>query len=59
MDTLSSLANRFKEPSSWSGLGALFLLLHLNVDPGMVQSISLVGAGLAGIIAILVPEVKK
>ena len=62
MDTkviIARLANRFREPSSWAGLTGLFLLLGLHVDPGLVQSVSLAGAGVAGIVSFFLPEKKS
>ncbi len=58
MNALASLAARFKEPSSWAGIGSMLALLHLNLDPGLVNSVTLIGAGLAGLVAFFVPEKK-
>ncbi len=58
MDLLASLAARFKEPSSWAGIGSVLAVLHLNLDPGLVNSIAMIGAGVAGVIAFIVPEKK-
>lgn len=56
---LRNIALRFKEPSSWAGLAGLVALLGISVDPGLMQSAAMVGAGLAGIAAILIPEDTK
>lgn len=57
--TISKLANRFKEPSSWAGLAALAALLGVNVDAGVIQDIGLIGAGVAGLVAFFLPEKKS
>ena len=54
--TISGLAARFSEPSSWAALGGLLLMVHINVDPGLLKSIGLAGAGLSGILAFFLPE---
>jgi hypothetical protein len=50
------IANRFKEPSSWAGISGLAILVGYHLDASVAQSIALVGAGLAGLIAFFVPE---
>jgi hypothetical protein len=55
---IARLANRFKEPSSWGGMAGLFVLLGMQLDPGLVQSIATAGAGIAGIVAFFLPEKK-
>jgi hypothetical protein len=55
-EAISHLAARFKEPSSWAGLTGIALMLHISVDPGILQSGSLIGAGIAGIVAFFLPE---
>ena len=54
--TIAKLAARFKEPSSWAGIGALAMLAGVHLDPSMTQSIMYVGAGVAGIVAFFIPE---
>ena len=49
------LINRFKEPSSWAAITAL-IVGALPTLAGSEQSIGLLLAGLAGVIAILVSE---
>jgi hypothetical protein len=56
MKYVSSLAERFKEPSSWAGLAGIVALVGLNVDPGLLQAAVYVGAGLCGVIAFFAPE---
>jgi hypothetical protein len=57
-EIIARLANRFKEPSSWGGMAGLFVLLGMQLDPGLVQSIATAGAGIAGIVAFFLPEKK-
>ena len=58
MKMIKNLAERFKEPSSWAGLAGLAVLVGFNLDPNLLQSIVYVGAGLAGLGAVLLPEGK-
>ena len=51
-----ALINRLKEPSSWSGFGLLFAAF--GVPTGTYQLIAQVGMGLAGLVAVAVPEGK-
>lgn len=55
-NSLKALAKRFQEPSSWAGLAGLVALMGLHLDPGAVQSLTLLGSGIAGLLAILLPE---
>lgn len=45
------ILERLKEGSSWAGLGALLLVLGVNVDAELLQYISYAGSGLAGVAA--------
>lgn len=53
---IAHLAARFSEPSSWAGLMGGAALLGIHLDPGLMQSITFVGAGAAGIVAFFLPE---
>ncbi len=53
---IAMLARRFKEPSSWAGIAGLAVSLGYHLDPSVSQSITFVGAGIAGLIAFFVPE---
>jgi hypothetical protein len=48
--------NRLREPSTYSGLAALLLALGLNLPGGLLEAVTQLGIGLAGIISILLPE---
>lgn len=52
-------ADRMKEPSSWAGLAPLLALGGYNLDPGAAQFVAYIGAGLAGIASIVLPEGSK
>lgn len=52
-----ALVNRLKEPSSWSGFGLLFAAF--GVPMGTYQLITQIGMGLAGLVAVAVPEGQK
>lgn len=56
---ISGLANRFKEPSSWAGLGTLIALAGLNMSPIELGYIVNIGVGVAGLVAFFMPEKAK
>lgn len=56
--TLSHVAARFKEPSSWAGLAPLLVLLGLHLDPGVIQDVVYIGTGAAGLLAFFLKEAK-
>ena len=58
-DTIIMLANRFKEPSSWAGLGAIFALVGLHMSAVEVGYIVNIGVGVCGLLAFFLPEMKK
>lgn len=47
---------RMKEPSSWLGVGVFLGYLGWHVDPGVMQNISLIGTGLCGLLAFVLPD---
>lgn len=55
---LKSIAARFSEPSSWAGLAGILGMLGVNAPSGVVQAASMIGAGVAGLVAFFVPEGK-
>jgi len=57
MEALGMLAARFKEPSSWAGLAMGATMLGMNVNPGILQGVTYIGAGICSILAIVLPEV--
>lgn len=48
------IANRLREPSTWAGVS--MLMLAFGVPAGVGEALAQVGAGLAGLAAILMPE---
>jgi hypothetical protein len=56
---LSSILGRFSEPSTYSSLAALLGVFGLSIPPGVVQSVALVGTGVAGLVGFFLPEAKK
>ena len=55
---VAGLANRFKEPSSWAGLGALMALAGLHMSATEVGYIVDIGMGASGLLAFFLPEKK-
>lgn len=53
---LTVLVNKFAQPSSWAGLGALLALLGINVPDSTIALIAQVGAGVCGLAAIVINE---
>lgn len=55
-----SLIQRFTEPSSWAGLSGiltpLLLVFGVSADPGLWTSVGYLGAGVAGVLAVLLKE---
>jgi hypothetical protein len=50
------LIARLREPSTYAGLAALLASFGLSLDAGLVQSIALLGTGLAGVVAAFMPD---
>ena len=48
--------DRAKEPSSWAGVGAIAAMLGHSLSDTAVAGIVVIGSGVAGAIAILLPE---
>lgn len=55
---ISWLGARLREPSTYAGLGILLAAFHLANSSDWVSAIASIGAGVGGIIAILLPETK-
>ena len=47
---------RLQEPSTYASLAALSALAGLQIEPGIVQNITMAGAALAGIAGVALPE---
>lgn len=50
---MQKIVKRFKEPSTWAGLGVLAALFGGQVSP---DQISQIGGGVMALLAIFVPE---
>ena len=53
---VSWIASRLKEPSTWAGIAAGLAALGVNLDPGLVKYVTMIGMGLGGVLAFLLPE---
>lgn len=53
---ISSIAARFKEPSSYAGIAAALAVAGIHIDQGLWQYVVYVGAGLSGIVSFFLPE---
>lgn len=56
LSLVSSLADRFKEPSSWSVIFTTLAAVGVTVPSGLTQSLALGGAGIAGILGFFLAE---
>jgi hypothetical protein len=56
LDILKFADARLREPSTWAGLATLLGMLHLSVDPGLWQTVTLWGTVGAAGLAILLNE---
>ena len=54
--TARYLINRFKEPSSWAGMGGFAALV--GVTQPVYAAIALTGAGICGLLSFFLPESK-
>ena len=51
---LKKLFSRMREPSTWAGLGIIAALF--GVPPGTFELLTQVGMGVAGLVAVALPE---
>lgn len=56
MSPLQYIVARLSEASTWAGIGTALLGMGVSLPPGVLQNVTLVGTGIAGLVAILVPE---
>jgi len=50
---------RLKEPSTWAALAAMFVALHITVEPGLWQSLANLGIAASVVLGYFMPEQKK
>jgi hypothetical protein len=55
---LSWLVARLQEPSTYAGAAAMLSAFGLTLDPGILHDLTLVGTGLGGLVAFLLPQAK-
>ena len=53
---MTYLSARFHEASTYGALTGVFAALGLHLDPGVMQNITLVGTGIAGLLGILLRD---
>lgn len=58
-ELLKNIIARLKEPSTYASLAALLGAAGFSLDPGLLQVISYIGMGLAGLAGILMQEKTK
>jgi hypothetical protein len=56
MSLLKFADARMGEPSTWAALAAVLGLLHVNIDPGLLHTISLWGSVGAGVLGVILTE---
>lgn len=57
--TISYIASRIREPSTWAGLGTALTGVGVTVSPEHWQAIMGLGMGIGGMIAVLFPDGSK
>jgi hypothetical protein len=55
-EMLKKLADRFKEPSSWSGITAILAAVGVSAPEGMIQAATGIAAGLAFLVSFFMKE---
>lgn len=53
---MGAILDRFKEPSSYAGLAGLLGMFGLQVDGGLIQSITYALSGVCGVVAFFLRE---
>jgi hypothetical protein len=59
MTTLSYLADRLREPSSWAGLAGILAAVGVSSSTGIWREGTAAATGLAGLAAVLLRERKR
>lgn len=52
------LSARLQEPSTYAGAATMLSAFGLSLDPGILHDIVLVGTGLGGLVAFVLPQAK-
>ena len=53
---MNMILKRLREPSSWASLAAMFALVGINLPESMMQDITQVGMGMAGILGFFMSD---
>jgi len=53
---MTQLLSRLREPSTYAGLAAVLAAAGVNLDPSLFQALTLTATGIAGLVAVLLPE---
>jgi hypothetical protein len=53
---MDMILKRLKEPSSWASLAAMLALVGINLPESMMQNVTQVGMGLAGILGFFMSD---
>jgi hypothetical protein len=56
---LSWLSARLQEPSTYAGLAAMLSAFGLSLDAGLLHDVMLIGTGLGGLVAFVLPQAKQ
>jgi hypothetical protein len=52
------LGARMREPSTWAGIAAVAVTLHIGIPPDLWSAVTQIGVGIGGAIAFFLPESK-
>jgi predicted permease len=50
---------RFKEPSTYAALAAAFVALGVALPPGLLETLTQIGTGIAVLLGMFIPEGSK
>jgi|TARA_R110001583_G_scaffold2121_1_gene15550 hypothetical protein len=53
---MDMILKRLKEPSSWASLAAMFALVGVNLPESMMQNITQIGMGVAGVLGFFMQD---
>lgn len=56
---LGMVADRLKEPSTYAGLSLVAGMVGVNLDPGIIHTVTIAGTAIAAALAVVVPELKS
>jgi hypothetical protein len=53
---MNTIFKRLREPSSWASLAAMLALVGVNLPESMMQNITQIGMGLAGVLGFFMSD---